>query len=284
MLFSRKPFFFSLFCIYLRVFLTSYFSSAIQISGNYNEFKNILQSFKTKNFEQIVSLGCSCLPKQRVLSFLSSSYILKNLSSCNHLFDWMVVSNYTLFAEAIKNNLSDVFGKDYLTVKPDTWENRGAVLHNEKYRFQFNHAFDGHRQVSHYNYYNMLNQDSFKRYYHLIDEKFAHLIQNSRLAFSGLKRTLYIAYASSNHSGLNARGITQEDFIKFHKALKDSRKDENFLLLVLVSRETSLNNNYDYDLLINQNLCFHLIDFYLPSQWDSDKSVKQWNDIFQLIF
>lgn len=131
----------------------------------------------------------------------------------------MVVNNYTLLGEAARHNFDDAFGPDVLRIGPMSSTKAGAILHNDKYQFEFNHAFDGFdKYVSHYRRDTLLTEKSFKLYYHLIKNKFEHLTNNSRMAFSTTDKTLYIAYAVSWLA--KPAGQRHQDFLSLLNIIK----------------------------------------------------------------
>lgn len=234
------------------------------------KFRRAIGSLKNKNFNQIVTLGCNCLTKFRAMSFVENYG--DGIKLCNHLFDWSSILNYSSFADAVRNNFTDVFGKYYLSVKPPIWATEGNVLHNDKYQMMFLHAIEKSPT---------LTRKSFRKYeYSLIESKFNHLTENSQKALTSGHKTLYLVYASYPSY---PEGQTQQDFLNLLSAIK-SMRDDNFLLLVLVSTSISSLNHYDYDVIIRGNLCFHLIDDYQYEQWHDGPSVYQWDELLKIVF
>lgn len=115
----------------------------------------------------------------------------------------------------------------------------------------------------------------------MIAAKFNHLKENSKLAFKTSKRTLYVVYADKLSDLPN--GLTQTDFQTLLQALKLQRND-NFLLLVLVTDRLSQLSNFNFDVLIDGNLIFHLIKEFDNPKWHTAESINQWNEVLQLLW
>lgn len=94
------------------------------------------------------------------------------------------------------------------------------------------------------------------------------------------QKCLYLAYASSWPS--QAKGQTQEDFLHVIRAIKRKRND-NFLLLVLVTEEMLNYNEYEFDTLLEGNLIFHKIKLFAYEDWHISESHEQWFEILNLI-
>lgn len=253
-------------------------SNELESNIRLEAFKEAIKPFRYENPNQIVTLGSNCLTKFRALSFIRKN---PRILGCNHLFDYMVPLDYSLLAEAIANNFTDAFKKDLLTVTHDYWNSGGSVIHHTKYKFQFNHAFDGHDEVNHFGFINRLDEALLQKYFYLIEAKFDHLVENSQKAFTNLNRPLYVIYASKTHA--DPKKQRQEDFLEVLSAIK-SLRDNKFLLLVLVGRDLASENSYNFDVLIDGNLCFHMIESYNNDDWHIRKSVKQWDELFEEIF
>ncbi len=258
-----------------------YFNQAKR-SYELDVFNNSIYHLGNIPFEQIVTIGSNCLTKFRILSYLKKSSqsqeSQKQIENPNHLFDWFVPLNYTLFGEALLNDFNDSFDPDVLKV--GKFPGMGAILVNPKYGFIFNHAFDGIDEVSSYDNHKLLTTESFHKYFYLIKDKYDHLKKNSRKAFMNNKRTVYIVYACSSPSKIN--GQKQIDFVNLMHSIK-SKRDQNFLLIVLVSSNILSVNNYEFDIVIEDNLIFHEIKLFSFNQWHSKESIKQWDDILQLL-
>ena len=241
------------------------------------QLKLAIEAFKNDEpFERIVTFGASCLPKIKALAYVKEN---QNFESWAHLFDWMFVKNFTALGKAVENDFIDVFGLNYLNVTPANWDKRIAVLHNEKYQFQFNHVFDGFNEVSHSQNRYKLTEESFPKYFPLIEKKFEHLSEKSRQGVNTTKKTLYLSY-SLNHK--TAEGNAQEDFIYMLKSIK-SKRDDNFLYLVLVTEDAAKLNKFDFNVLIEGNLVFHLIKDFRSPFWDGPKCSALWKNIFDAI-
>lgn len=237
-------------------------------------FTSAIEHFEHKSFNQIVTIGSVCLTKFRTKSFLNKYDSQKKIYNVNHLFDWMYLLNYRFFGDALLNDFNDSFGLNHVKVKHNVF-GIGAVLTNDKYRFVFNHVFDANDHVSHNRGPKCLTQQSFIENYSSIAEKFDHLIKNSQTSFIGSKQpTLYVSYI------FDSLGKSQADFLYLLNAIK-SKRDENFLLLVLVSEDVL--NQYDYDTILEENLIFHKIKFYQFKLWNSEDSINQWDDILNIV-
>ena len=241
------------------------------------QLESAIEVFKNgEPFEQIVTLGANCLAKFRALEYKKSN---GRIETWSHLFDWMVVMNYTALGKAVENDFNDVFGLQYLKVASASWDSSIPVLYNEKYQFQFNHAFDGLNEISYSQLSNKLTTASFHKYFHLIEKKFEYLSEKSRKAINTTKKTLYLSY-SVGPSDIN--GNRHEDFVSMLRSIK-SKRNNNFLYLVLVTEEMARMNIYDFDELIEGNLVFHLVrDFHL-NLWSGPECSAQWNDILDVV-
>lgn len=237
------------------------------------ELKFALHNYLSEPFNYIVTMGMDCLTKIKVLAFVKNRL---NLEICNHLFDWMVPLNYTAFGKAIENNFDDVFGLDYLNV---TFYQGFNVLKNEKYEFCFNHAFEGFNEVSHNpKASNILTNESFHKYFYLIESKFNHLVENSKKAVTTAKKTLYLVNAVSYRQG----SVKPEDFLYFFRSIK-SKRNNNFLLLVLISEKIAKMYSFKFDTIIEGNLIFHMMNEYTYGLWNSESSNRQWKEILDLL-
>lgn len=257
---------------------TQNYHQSLLINGESNEdlkkLNLVMIKMGLKNFEQVTSIGYCCLPKFRIVSFLSKNSIQKNNINTNHLFDWSEIYNYTRFGESLQNEFNDAFGLNYLKVRHDmNCFGIKSALYNEKYDFAFIHAFDGVKGISHSNIFSL--QD-FHDNYHFISEKFDYLSKNSRKAFSGVKRTLYLGYS------LDKRREKQEEYLNLLRIIK-SKRDTNFLLLILVTDNFSDNDSYEFDTILEDNLVFHKIKYYELLRWHSFDSIKQWDDILKVV-
>ena len=76
-------------------------------------------------------------------------------------------------------------------------------------------------------------------------------------------------------------GQRQENFIAFTNSIKKHRNN-NFLVLVLVTNKLSAINNYIFDTIIEKNLIIHQIQFYHGSNWSHIESITQWNNILNI--
>jgi hypothetical protein len=123
----------------------------------------------------------------------------------------MVPLNYTLLGLAGENNFTDSFGEELLTTS--RYDVFNAIF-NAKYKFIFNHAFDGFDHiVSHLKPKMLLTEESFHKYYYLIDKKFKHLTEKSQEAIHSGKKTINLIFGDVTHS--DPKGQRQEDFIAF---------------------------------------------------------------------
>ena len=184
-----------------------------------------------------------------------------------------MVRNYRLLGEALRNNFNDAFGLDSISVVPNGDK---SALSNEKYKFMFIHVFEGFRYVSHSGW-NKVTPESLKYHFHLIGDKYRYLTQNSREAFANSKKALYVIYADISR-GHN----TQNDFLNLLSAIK-TKRDNNFLLLVLVANESSVKSSFDMDIVLDGNLIQHAVSHYVFGQWDWPESIKQWDDVLHTI-
>lgn len=185
----------------------------------------------------------------------------RNLQNGNYIFDWMIIKNYTLLSEAVRNNLTGVFDQESLEVRPDG-------LYNPKYDMLNIHVYDHMANFK-------LTPESFKETYSSINEKYVYLTNKTLSAFQNSRKTLYIAYVLSSHH-------EQSDFINVLDSIKAQRADTNFLLLVLVTRNSRPSRGYTFDTLIEQNLCIHEIELYPIQGRHSRKGKVQWNRILDI--
>ena len=245
----------------------------LQIYCELNEnLKIALIPLKNEPFELVVTLGNCCLTKFRVMSYHKLNPKFKTV---NHLFDWMNPLNYTAMGKSVENDLNDAFGLDHLIIRNSHHSDNIKVVANSKYEFEFRHVFDGLFSL------NQLTEEMFHKYFRSIETKFDHLVQNSKYAFFDNKKTLYIVYVGLDETNLEKN--KQDDFLSFLHSLKLKRND-NFLLLVLVTDELSLKNKYNFDVLIEGNIIFHMINEYRIAKWNCKESLIQWDNILNLFF
>lgn len=259
---NLMKFFVFLYLFSLNIFCQSFFAKLKQ-------FKNLKKIFLNNTFTEIVPIGSCCILKYHVRSYCQKNSLIENE---NFLFDWMVVLNYTLFAEALKNNFTDAFQKDSLTVTRGSYANKDLIfLYNAKYKFEFVHALNGIKPFR-------LTQTSFEENYPLLEKKYEYLSQKTFQAFQSEKRTIYVGYACNLLSDPN--GQRQEDFVQVLRSIKQ-RRDSNFLMLVLVTEIIHKINNYDLNNLIEKNLIFHQVKFYNWADRGIKDSMTQWQNIFE---
>lgn len=249
-------------------------SENLTCNTNEHQLKNLeiaISPYLNKKFELVVTLGSLCLTKYRISSF---PHIKRNFEVSNHLFDWMIILNYTAFGMAVENEFNDVFGIDYLNVTNESW------LKNEKYNFLFNHVF-GFEEVSHKGK-NRLTHELFHKYYYLVEAKMNALVNNSKNAIMNSKKTLYVVYAgTSTFTGFSADGKTQSDFINLMNSIK-LKRDDNFMILVLVTEKMAARFFYEFDVVIENSIVFHLIKEFDVHNWSSEESVSQWNKVLNI--
>lgn len=257
--------------------ITDEISNSNSKKSSWQKFNQAVLPFLDEPITTVLTFGTNCLAKFRVLSFCHDETILKRFKNHNHLFDWMAPLNYTLLGIAAENNFTDAFGEEFLTVKHfDIF----STLFNDKYKFIFAHAFDGFDNfVSHHDRTTFLTDDLFHKYYYLIDEKFKLLTQKSQEAIHTDKKTLYIIYGDTVYS--DPMGQRQENYIAFTNSIKKHRNN-NFLVLVLVTNNLSAVNDYIFDTIIEGNLIIHQIQFYPYNRWSHKESITQWNNILNI--
>jgi hypothetical protein len=243
---------------------------------SWEKFNQALLPFLNEQVSEVVTFGSNCLPKFRVISFCSNKTIPKRFINYNHLFDWMVPLNYTLLGLAAENNFTDVFGEEFLTI---TRFNNVNALYNAKYKLIFNHAFDGYSVMFQNNSKSLLNEELFHKYYYLIDDKFKYLTRKSQEAIHSDKKTMYLIFGDVTHS--DPKSQRQEDFIAYTNSIKKQRNN-NFIVLVLISDKLDAINNYSFDTIIEGNLIFHKIKSYPSVKWALEDSIAQWNKILKV--
>lgn len=250
------------------------------VDGENFSIKAKLSPVLASPFQSIVTLGSNCLAKQSVNFFLTQNEHL-NVTSVNHSLDWVVIRNYTALGEAIRNNFDDLVGRDIFSVGPHFADSRRMVLINDKYDVYFSHAFDGYdRYVSHHRQNTLLNEDRLKAHYHLIDKKLQYLTQKSRETMTTSDKTLYVVYNGSLKPKTDA--LRHEDFLHLLNSIKNQRND-NFLLLVIIPPHLSKINYYEFDTLIENNLYYHRMDFFMWNQRCHSECVRQWSNILSAI-
>lgn len=252
-----------------------FFSLFAYPQDSWEKFNEALQPFLAEPIDNIVVFGSNCLPKFRVNSYCTET---KKLQIYNHLFDWMIPLNYSLLAMSVDNNFTDAFDKQLLTIKRVIIK---KFVYNPKYQFIFPHAFDNIKGLERFFSNTILTNQVLNKYYHLIEEKFKHLTRKSREAIQTDKKMVYLIYGEPVNS--DPKGQLQDDYIAFTKSIKKQRND-NFLVLVLVSSLLATINHYTYDTLIEGNLIIHQIDFHRNLSWDSKESIAQWEKIFEIFF
>lgn len=240
---------------------------------SWQKFNEALQPFLSEPVDDIVVFGSNCLPKFRVNSYCTET---KKFQIYNHLFDWMIPLNYSLLAMSVDNNFTDAFDKKHLTIKRMLVK---KAVYNTKYQFIFVHAFDNIKGWERFFSHTILTTQVLHNYYHLIDGKFKHLTRKSQEAIHTEKKMVYLIYGEPVNS--DPKGQRQEDYIAFTNSIKKQRND-NFIVLVLVSSLLANMNEYTYDTLIEGNLIIHQIDYYRNPSWECKESVTQWNNIFEI--
>ena len=103
------------------------------------------------------------------------------------------------------------------------------------------------------------------------------MTENSKKAFFNTKNCIYIGYI------FDPTGHKQVDILNFLNALK-SKRDKNFLMIVLVSDVLEKRSHFDFDVLLEENLIFHKVKFYPSHQWFKNEPVEEWDTILKIIF
>ena len=85
-------------------------------SANLSLFEKAINLSRINSFEQVTTIGANCLSKFRIRNFLRKHNYNEKIENPNHLFDWMVPFDYTLFSKALLNEFNDSFGTDSLKV------------------------------------------------------------------------------------------------------------------------------------------------------------------------
>ena len=90
-------------------------------------------------FERFVGLGSCCVTRTQINRHLTTRFGTQDLSifGGGQLFDWLIIYDYRKLAEAIENNLSDLFDRSDLIVEGKEY----PVVKNHKYLMTRNHLF-----------------------------------------------------------------------------------------------------------------------------------------------
>lgn len=85
-------------------------------------------------FERVITLGSDCAAKKQVNEFFAPQNNFNNTKKGHaDLFDWMIMRDYDLLAEALSNNLTDFFEKGDFAIEPH--------ITNTKYKMDWIHIF-----------------------------------------------------------------------------------------------------------------------------------------------
>lgn len=248
----------------ISLFLSSdYLFKVVFPQNDYSElikFNNTVNRFLSEPFTKIMTLGQDCLTKFRVRSFLKNCN--SSMKNENYLFDWMQVYNYSLLGEAIRNNLTEVFTRSSLSVKP-------SGIYNEKFGFNFIHAF---QHISGFNF----TIENFNRHFDSISNKYKYLTMKSLSGFKMPDKTLYLAYVYGQQH-------TQLEFENLLNSIKTQRNN-NFLLLILVMKKQRHSfYNYSFNTMIGGNLCFFEFEFDSNFSWHSEETTTKWDKILNIL-
>ena len=131
----------------------------------------------------------------------------------------------------------------------------------------FIHVYDGRKNFK-------LTSASFHDTYHTISDKYRYLISRTQEALKMDKKTIYVVFTTGD-------GSKPSDFINLLHSIKTQRNN-NFLLLVLVGKYSAPINNFPFDTIIEENLCFHEVVHYPLKEWFRKPSIDQWDRIMNV--
>ena len=139
------------------------------------------------------------------------------------LFDWVYINDYNLFADAINNQLTDLFSFSNLSINTPLPMSECGIL-NTKYNILWNHLFNN---VSG----KILTQHFILSKYISIFDKISYL--KNKFVNANQYRTLYIiSDVDYDPIGFKIKP-SFEDLIKVRDALRFFRKNDNFILLYI---------------------------------------------------
>lgn len=167
-------------------------------------------------FERFVGLGDCCVVRRQINRHLTSRFEEKDLQvfGGGQLFDWLYIHDYRKLAEAIENDLLDLFERSDLRVIYKS-------VTNVKYSMTWSHLFTKNQDK-------WVPRNVIDLEYDIRKEKINYLSEKFRLLRN--YRTLYII-AHPYVNNLTMIEPTQKVLIRLNNALIKMRGNSNFAIL-----------------------------------------------------
>jgi hypothetical protein len=230
-------------------------------------------------YERFIGLGNCCVTRYQINYHLSKRFGKDSREfGGGQLFDWLVIHDYNKLAEAIENNLADLFERSDLILTSDWVTNCDYwTVQNMKYKMTWNHLFSrpGNGLVT--DDLIDVEYDSRKHKIEYLAEKFKSLREY---------RTLYIiAHPCHGMGFFNTKKPNKSTLIRLRNALEKMRGNRNFSILFcsLNAKNKRFENIYMRAIVNPQNNLFWEGDYdcwngmlsqfpFNPNKADTDKS------------
>lgn len=183
-------------------------------------------------FEKIVGLGSTCYTKMQINKYLNPEspiyWITKPGQS--DIFDWLIIKDYNLLADAFNNDLKDIFEFDDLSIPENT-----AFVYNNKYHMNWKHLFDSlgdYGGEAIYDKKERLTKKLLFKFYPTLRSKIEYL----RNKFLDLKNKNTIYLISTGNMDYHNTGVLFpkiEDLRKLRDSLIKMRGNNNFIILYI---------------------------------------------------
>ncbi len=210
-------------------------------------------------FERVIGLGSDCMTKGQINTYLNPTSDWRSTKKGHaDLFDWMIIYDYDLLAEALLKKLKDLFEEEDFDAKIiHGWK----TLVNRRYNMHWNHLFN--QEYEGYwvkNDTGEFSMESISPLFQEIKKKITYLID--KFIASKNSKTLYVIHDKYYT-------FSKEVILKLRESIVDIRDgDKNFAIL-LVGKKINIENF--------QNVYF-FESTKVPSGWDSGDPIR-WKEI-----
>jgi len=183
-------------------------------------------------FERVITLGDDCATKKQINEYFSPHIHWRNTKTGHSdLFDWMIINDYNLLADALSLHLIDFFERqDFVDGKDNRWK----MLINKKYNMCWNHLFD--KEYEGYWVVDQLGnllEEGIDMVFPMIKEKINHL--KNKFIQAKEKNTLYV---------LNEKysSVTKETLYHLRDSLVCIREGNRDFSILFVTKEKSFDD------------------------------------------
>ena len=210
-------------------------------------------------FERIITLGSDCLPKGQINKFFVPERKFNDTKKGHgDLFDWMLMENYNLLAEALENNLTDFFEREDLSITTFYPVSTKYEMH---WLHMFHEANERAGWISRMPHDKKSQVDFLDQEFPKVKEKMNYL--RDKFISAKDKKTLYVIHEKKNL-------IERETLSHLRDSLKSIRQEnKDFAILFVTTRERF--SSFD-NILVRESTKV------MPGGWDHGDPVR-WREI-----